>query len=133
MLRGEGSSIGGAVEALFRRAVSPRPGARPIAGEMAAELSDLLAAARRPTPPPGAPVEDAGDVVIVEAHTDPRVRIARALGAARVPDPSTTPLPPVAVQPMVLTAPFTAPPPYEPPARVRIAAAPASPPGPAPV
>ena len=85
-----------AVETLFRRAVSARPNARYAnAGDLAAELSELLAAAPRPVAPPKPATEDAGDVVIVEAHTDPRLRIARALGATRAPDPATTPQPPV--------------------------------------
>ena len=88
------------VEALFRRAVSPRPGARyPSAGEMAAELSELVAAVPRPPPAPKPLAEDAGDVVIVEQHTDPRLRIARALGATRAADPATTPQPPLPVPP----------------------------------
>lgn len=75
-----------AVEILFRRAVSPRAAARfASAGEMAAELAELLTQAR----PQPKPTDDAGDVFIVEARTDPRVRIARALG-----EPSTTPEPP---------------------------------------
>src|SRR5262249_48316708 len=79
------------VETLFRRAVSPRAAARfASAGEMAAELSELVAQVPRVTPITVKPTEDAGDVVIVEARTDPRVRIARALGATRAEDPSTT-------------------------------------------
>jgi serine/threonine protein kinase/formylglycine-generating enzyme required for sulfatase activity len=121
------------VEALFRRAVSARPGARyPSAAEMAAELSELVTAAPLPPPAPRTGVEDAGDVVIVEAQTDPRLRIARALGAARAPDPSTTPQPPAAPSSLAPSpaapaplppAPFTAPPPYEPPPPTRAAAA----------
>ncbi len=116
------------VETLFRRAVSPRAAARfASAGEMAAELSELVASAPRPPPPPR-PVEDAGDVVIVEAHTDPRLRIARALGAMRAPDPASTPpmerRPQASLIPEPAAAalaslplapePFTPPPPYEP-------------------
>ena len=87
------------VETLFRRAVSPRAAARfASAGEMAAELSELVSAAPRPAPAPKA-VEDAGDVVIVEAHTDPRLRIARALGATRAPDAASTPQPPAVAEP----------------------------------
>jgi len=79
------------VAALVRRAVSRRPNARfASAGEMAAELSELVAAGPRPAPTPRA-AEAVGDVTIVEAHTDPRLRIARALAAARVPGPSDTP------------------------------------------
>ena len=93
------------VLALVRRAASPRPNARfASAGEMAAELSELLAGIARPGP---RAADDAGDVVIVEAHTDPRLRIARALGAARAPDPAETPLPPIAQAPAV--APITQP------------------------
>ncbi|MCA1826882.1 MAG: serine/threonine protein kinase, partial [Myxococcales bacterium] len=105
-----------AVEALFRRAVSPRPNARfPSAADLAAELSELLSAMPRPPPQPSA--EDAGDVLIVEAQTDPRLRIARALGATRAPDPALTPPPPVlSAQPRPLPVePFTPPPPYQPP------------------
>ena len=81
------------VEALVRRAAAPRPNARfASAGAMAAELSELIAGVPRPAP---RAADDAGDVVIVEAYTDPRLRIARALGAARAPDPAATPLPPV--------------------------------------
>ena len=129
------------VEALVRRAASPRPNARfATAGEMAAELSELVAGVPRPAP---RAADDAGDVVIVEAHTDPRLRIARALGAARAPDPAETPLPPVpeakalppitqpdppraelvlpldaaaraALGALPVAAPFTPPPPYQP-------------------
>jgi serine/threonine protein kinase/formylglycine-generating enzyme required for sulfatase activity len=103
-----------AVEAIFRRAVAPRASVRfASAGEMASELSDLVQA----TPPsnmvPKGQVEDAGDVVIVDAQTDPRLRIARALEGDRKSEaatlPSPAPMPPL---------PFTPPPPYEPPAPV---------------
>lgn len=95
------------VEALVRRAASPRPNARfASAGEMAAELSELLAGIPRPAP---RAADDAGDVVIVEAHTDPRLRIARALGAARAPDPAETPLPPIAQAQAVAQAQVLAP------------------------
>jgi hypothetical protein len=77
------------VENLFRRAISPRPAARfPTAGELAAELSELIAV-ERPQPAVARGLEDAGDVLIVESRTDPRVRIARALGATRAAPVST--------------------------------------------
>jgi serine/threonine protein kinase/formylglycine-generating enzyme required for sulfatase activity len=96
-----------AVEALVRRAASPRPGARfATAAAMAAELSELVAQVPRPAPLPRPVAEDAGDVVIVEAYTDPRLRIARALGATRAPpvDPSQP-----AALPLHREAPRTAP------------------------
>jgi serine/threonine protein kinase/formylglycine-generating enzyme required for sulfatase activity len=88
------------VEDIYRRAVAQRPADRfANAGELLAELSSLLSSA--PAPRAAAPMgEDAGDVVIEEVHTDPRVRIARALAAQ-----DAAPLQP---------APFVAPPPYEP-------------------
>jgi formylglycine-generating enzyme required for sulfatase activity len=103
-----------AVEAIFRRAVAPRASVRfASAGEMATELSDLVQATPPSNTVPKSQVEDAGDVVIVDAQTDPRLRIARALEedskseAATLPAPA--PMPPL---------PFTPPPPYEPPAPV---------------
>ena len=124
------------VEALFRRAVSPRPGARyPSAGEMAAELSDLIAEVPRPQPARKS-AEDAGDVIIVEQHTDPRLRIARALGE-RAPDsqPSAQPqaeaaavkhepAPPPKLDPLPKLEPLPLPAPLEPAAIAALSALP---------
>src|SRR5204863_9822352 len=99
---------------------------------MATELSDLVPATPRSNTVPKGPVEDAGDVVIVDAQTDPRVRIARALEGDRKPDgaailgsiPAPAPMPPL---------PFTPPPPYEPPAPVSSPVLAPVPPAPVPV
>lgn len=96
------------VEALVRRAVSPRPGARFVnAAEMAAELSELVSQGPLPAPAPRPAAEEPGEVDIVDAWTDPRLRLARALGAARAPDPSATPQPPTL--PLTANAPRTDP------------------------
>lgn len=87
------------LEEMVRHAVAPRPVDRfANANELLAELSALVMAAPRQSPPPVD--DDADDVVIEEVHTDPRLRIARALAAQ-----DTAPLMP---------APFVAPPFYEP-------------------
>jgi serine/threonine protein kinase len=92
------------VEALYRRAIAPRASARfATAGDLAAELSDLIAYEPRKQAQVPQGLEDAGDVLIVESTTDPRVRLARALDAVQ----------PVSTPPVI--APFTPPPPYEPP------------------
>ena len=96
-----------AVTALVRRATAADPKDRfATALEMSAELSELVrpepAAGSRPRPPETRPngtlPEREDDVIIEEVHTDPRLRIARALGAAP-PTPPTPPTPPAAVVP----------------------------------
>ena len=82
-----------AVEALVRRAVSPRPSDRHAsAAQFASELSALIVPASSPAA--GAQPEDAGDVIIEEVHTHPRFRIERALAAqerAAAPDAPSQP------------------------------------------
>ena len=76
-LRARDPALPASVQAIFRRAVAPHAHERfASAGDLAAELTALVEGLATSPQSPG---ED--DVIIEEARTDPRLRIARALAA----------------------------------------------------
>jgi formylglycine-generating enzyme required for sulfatase activity len=126
VLRQRNPQLPAEVEAIFQRAIAPRPSERfASASELAAELSLLVVPGQRAPLERRDALEDAGDVVIEEAYTDPRLRIARALAAQEVPAAGQVLLPLAAP---VLPEPFAAPPPYEPAPLARPARGAESPP-----